>query len=75
MTATRILRLALPLVLAAAVEEVRDVRVLLGLGDVQLADAVLGADLGHRLVDVLLREGDGAVEVVSVARHRRYIEL
>jgi hypothetical protein len=48
--------------------------VLLGLGDVQLADAVLGADLGHRLVHRLLLEGDGTVEVGSVARHRRHIE-
>ena len=68
-------RLAGPLVLAAAVEEVRDVRVLLGLGDVQLADAVLGADLGHRLLDLLLLEDHRAVEVFLVARHRRHVEL
>ena len=37
--------------------------------------AVLGADLGHRLVDLLLLEGDGAVEVVPVTRHRRHVEL
>src|SRR5207244_11504785 len=60
--------LAGPLVLAAAVEEVRDVCVLLRLGGVQLAIAVLGEDLGHRLADVLLFARDGAAEVLLVPR-------
>ena len=38
-----------PLLLAAAVEEVGHVRVLLGLGGVQLAHAVLREDLRERL--------------------------
>src|SRR5205085_2561241 len=66
--------LARPLVLAPAVEEVRHVRVLLGLGDVQLADVVLREHLGERLGHVLLLEHDRAVEVVAVARHRRHVE-
>ena len=48
--------------------------VLLGLGDVELADAVLGQHLRDRLGDVLLLERDRAVEVVPVAGHRRQVE-
>jgi hypothetical protein len=35
----------------------------------QLAGAVLGQNLGHRLVDGPLHEHDRAIEVVTVARH------
>ena len=47
--------LPLPLLLAAAVEEVGDVRVLLGLGDVQLAARRLGDHLGERRLRPLPR--------------------
>jgi hypothetical protein len=60
--------LAGELVLLAAVEEVRHVRVLLGLGDVQLTEIVLCQRFGQRLVDILLAEGDRAVQLVAVAR-------
>ena len=66
--------LARPLVLAPAVEEVGDVGVLLRLGDMQLARAVLGEHLGHRLRDVLLLERHRARETLLVSRHRREIE-
>ena len=49
-----------PRLLPAAVEEVRDVRVLLGLGAVQLPGAVLGQHLGDRVRHVLLLEDDRA---------------
>src|SRR5204863_2005428 len=49
-------RLAGPLVLTAAVEEVGDVRVFLGLGRVELPDVVLGEHLRQRLVDLPLAE-------------------
>ena len=59
--------------LAAAVEEVGDVGVLLGLGDMELADVVLGQDFRDGFVDILLAERDRAVEVVAVAGHRRQV--
>jgi hypothetical protein len=57
-----------------AVEEIRDVGVLLGLCDVELAHSTHRQNLGHGLADVLLGEGDGTVEVVPVAPHRREVE-
>jgi hypothetical protein len=63
-----------PLVLDPAVEEVRDVGVLLRLRDVELAKAPPGEHLGHRPLHVLLCEGDRAREVVPVTGHRRQIE-
>ena len=60
--------------LAAAVEEVRHVRVLLRLGGVELADAVLAQHLGERPLDDVLGERDGEREVVAVARHRREVD-
>jgi hypothetical protein len=60
--------------LPPAVEEVRDVGVLLGLGGVELADAVLAEHLGERAVDVLLAEGDREREVLAVAGHRRQVD-
>ncbi len=47
-------RLTLPLPLFAAVEEVRHVRVLLGLGGVELAHAVSREHLRERVLDDLL---------------------
>ena len=58
-------RLPRPLVLDAAVEEVRDVGVLLRLGDVQLPGAGGREHLGERVGDLLLAEGDGHVELVA----------
>ena len=49
-------------------------RVLLRLGHVQLANAVLREHLRHRLPDVLLLERDRAIEVLPVAGHRRQVE-
>ena len=49
-------------------------RVLLRLGAVQLAEAVLGQHLGQRLCHLLLLEDDRAVEVVAVTGHRRQVE-
>ena len=49
-------------------------RVLLGLGGVQLAEAVTGEHLGERVGDLLLGERDRAVEVVGVARHRHEVD-
>ncbi len=66
-------RLARELVLAAPVEEVGDVRVLLGLRHVELPDAVLGECLCENHVDGLLRERDRKVEVLPVLRHRRQV--
>ena len=66
--------LARPLVLAAAVEEVRDVRVLLGLRHVQLPQSAPRQHFRHRLLHRLLLEGDGAVEVAAVAGHRGQVE-
>ena len=66
--------LAGPLLLASAVEEVRDVSVLLGLGDVELAKAVLGEHLGDRVLDDLFLEDDGTVEVDPVPGHRREVD-
>ena len=48
--------------------------VFLGLGHVKLPDAVLREQLGQRLVDVLLLEGDRAGEVLVIARHGGEIE-
>ena len=58
--------------LAPAVEEEGDVRVLLGLGGVELGAAVLRDDGGDRLGDVLRREGDlhPRREFVVVLDHR-----
>src|SRR3954454_21447064 len=67
-------RLGRPLVLAAAVEEVSHVRVLLRLRRVQLAQAVFGEHLGERLVDLLLAEDHRAGKVVAVVRHRGQVE-
>src|SRR5262249_29964402 len=67
-------RLAAPLGLAAAVEEVRDVCVLLGFGDVELADVMLGEHLRERLAHLLLAEDDRDVEVVAMPRHRRQVD-
>ncbi len=47
--------------------------VLLGLGNVELADVVLGQDFRDGFVDVLLAERNRAVEVVAVAGHRRQV--
>ena len=66
--------LACERLLAAAVEEVRHVRVLLGLRRVELADAVRRQHLGERVLDDVLREGDREVEVVAVAGHRRQVD-
>ncbi len=49
-------------------------RVLLGLGGVELPKAVARQHLGHRVPHLLLREGDRAREVRAVARHRRHVE-
>ena len=49
-------------------------RVLLGLGAVELASAVRGEHLGERVRDLLLLEDDRAVEVVAVAGHRRQVD-
>ena len=64
-----------PLLFAAAVEEVRHVRVLLGLGDVELPHALLGKGLRERLVDLLLAERGRAIEVVAIARHRGHRDV
>jgi len=63
-----------PRLLAAAVEEVRHVCVLLGLGDVQLLQPVLGNDLRQRVLDLHLAEHHVRVEVGRVAGHRRHVE-
>ena len=48
--------------------------VLLGLGDVELAEIVLGENIGERLRNGLLAEDDRAVEVVAVVGHRRQVD-
>ena len=63
-----------PRILAAAVQEVRHVGVLLRLGHVKLADARVCESLGERLLDQLLPEHDRAVEVVVVPCHRRQVD-
>ena len=61
--------------LPAAVEEVGDVRVLLGLGDVELPQPVRArATSASVSAHLLLGERDRAVEVVAVARHRRQVD-
>ena len=60
--------------LAAAVEEVGDVGVLLGLRAVQLAGAASGQHLRDRVRYVLLLEHDRTVQVVPVPGHRRQID-
>ena len=55
--------------LDAAVEEERDVRVLLGLGDVQLPQAVLGEDVGEHVLGMVRRERDRQRELLLVLRH------
>ena len=66
--------LARPRVFSSAVQEVRDVGVLLGLRDVQLANSGIGERLRERFLDQLLPERDRAIEVVVVPRHRRQVE-
>ena len=66
--------LPLPLLLAAAVEEVGDVRVLLGLGDVKLAAAGRGDDLGQGRLGARLGEGDGVGPALAVGGHRGQVE-
>ena len=66
--------LPLPLLLATAVEEVGDVRVLLGLGDVQLAPAGLGYDLGQGRPRARLGEGDRVGPALAVLGHRGQVE-
>ena len=61
-------------VLLPAVEEVGDVRVLLGLGDVQLALAALRQHRGERDLGPGLLERDRVVPVLLVARHRREVD-
>ena len=63
--------LALERLLLAAAEEVRDVRVLLGLGHVQLALAARGDHPRQRHRRALGRERDRVVEVLLVLGHRR----
>ena len=48
--------------------------VLLGLGGVQLADAMLREHVREHHLDRLLGEDDREVEVVPVARHRRQVD-
>ena len=60
--------------LAPAVEEVGDVRVLLGLRRVELADAVGREHLGEHVLDLLIPEDDREVEVVPVAGHCRQVD-
>ena len=48
-------------------------RVLLGLGDVQLSQVVGGEHLGQRLRHVLLVERRRGVEIGGVVRHRRHV--
>ena len=54
--------------LFSAVEEVRHVRVLLGLGDVQLRASGRGDQLRERRLRPLRREGDGVVPLLVVLR-------
>ncbi len=67
-------RLARPRLLTAAVEEVRDVGVLLRLGHVQLAHVVLGEHLRQRACNVLLGECDRCVEVRCIPGHGRDVD-
>ena len=67
--------LALVRLLNAAVEEERDVRVLLRLCDTQLRHAVVLDDLAERLCDGLRRECDLRVHAVLVLRERRERDL
>ena len=62
--------LAVVAVLAPAVEEVRHVRVLLGLGDVQLAQAGSRQRVGQRARQRHVVEGDPRAQRLVVARHR-----
>ena len=64
----------LPLLLAAAVEEVGDVGVLLGLGDVELAPAGLGDHLGQGRLRPRLGERDRVGPALAVLGHRRQVE-
>ena len=52
--------------LDAAVEEVRDVRVLLGLGEPQVLDARLGPDVREDVRQTLRRKGRGEAELLLV---------
>ena len=49
-------------------------RVLLGLGDVELAKAVRGEHLGERVAHLQLVERDREGKVRPVARHRRQVD-
>ena len=62
-------------VLLAAVEEVRDVRVLLGLRDVQLADVPLGEERCQRHRRALRRERDRIAPVLVVLGQRRQVDV
>ena len=66
--------LPLPLRLATAVEEVGDVGVLLGLGDVELPAAGRADHLGHRRLRRARRERDRVLPSRPVAGHRRDVE-
>jgi hypothetical protein len=57
--------------LLAAVEEIRDVGVLLGLRDVELAHGALGERTGQGELRALGREGDGIGPPLLVFGHRR----
>ena len=57
--------------LAAAVEEIRHVRVFLGLGGVELLQAPVGEDLGHRR-HVLRRERDENIRKVHLVVGQRH---
>ena len=61
--------LVLELLLNTAVEEERDVRVLLGLGDMCLLDALLSEPLREDVRHRLGREGDGEAPLLVVAGH------
>ena len=63
--------LAVVRLLAAAVEEVRHVRVLLRLGDVQLGAAGVRDDRADRDLGVMRREHDREVPLLVVGGHRR----
>ena len=59
---------------AAAVEEVRHVRVLLGLGQAEIGPAVRGEHVRQVVAERLRREHDRQVERPVVHRHRRRVE-
>ena len=67
--------LALVRLLDAAVEEERDVRVLLRFSDAELREAVVLDDLAERLVDVLRRKSDRCIHAVLVLGERSERDL